>query len=107
LSATGRDDSADGSGWETVAPGEDRDRIATSGKIDGDVGKQSEQAPQISVPDFTGLTVAAVLRAAHRSGVELALNEGAAVTGVALHQEPKPGPADRGIVCRVVFGRRE
>jgi hypothetical protein len=50
--------------------------------------------------------VAAVLRAAQRSGVELALNEGVAVTGVALRQDPAPGPADAGVICRVAFGRR-
>jgi hypothetical protein len=46
-----------------------------------------------------------VLKAAHRSGVELALNEGAAITGVALRQDPAPGPAPPGVVCRVAFGR--
>ncbi|MBC8132546.1 MAG: hypothetical protein H7X95_06160, partial [Deltaproteobacteria bacterium] len=60
---------------------------------------------RITVPNFTGLTVAAVLRAAHRHGVELALNEGAAVTGVAVRQDPPPGPALAGVVCRVAFGR--
>ena len=42
-----------------------------------------------------------------RSGVELAFDdpEGHA-TGMAVRQRPAPGPAPRGVVCRVAFGRR-
>ncbi len=112
-------------GWETVATS---DGLATSHERDQGDGRDArpdvanadtdtdtdtasvtdtEVARTIVVPDFTGLTVAAVLRAAHRGGVELALNEGGAVTGVALHQDPPPGPAAAGVVCRVAFGRSQ
>jgi hypothetical protein len=104
-----------GVGWETVASSDREDLTASTEKrqdiaeTDTDnearTGVETEPSSRIVVPDFTGLTVAAVLRAAHRSGVELALNEGGQVTGVALHQDPKPGPAEPGIVCRVAFGR--
>ncbi|MEO5770146.1 MAG: penicillin-binding protein 2 [Polyangia bacterium] len=100
-------------GWETVATGDE------GGATEGDAAQETDTAAResggalaavepprgISVPDFRGLTVAAVLKAAHRSGVELALNEGSAVTGVALRQDPPPGPAAPGVVCRVAFGR--
>ncbi len=98
-------------GWRTVvSEGDDR---ASRGDdqpsgTDGAENNAASVTPRrVTVPDFTGLTVAAVLRAAHRNGVELALNEGGAITGVALRQEPAPGPAERGVVCHVVFGRRE
>jgi cell division protein FtsI (penicillin-binding protein 3) len=112
----GGDPSGGGPGWRTVAGGDlrdhdpDLDQHAQGGpEEDGADGTDGTDRSRqsIMVPDFTGLTVAAVLRAAHRSGVGLALNEGGAVTGVALGQQPAPGPAARGVVCRVVFGRPE
>jgi cell division protein FtsI (penicillin-binding protein 3) len=94
------DDLANGSGWRTV-DGDD----ALSDEADGSNEPGAEADRTITIPDFTGLTVAAVLRAAHRSGVELALDDGAAVSGVVLRQQPAPGPGPNGAVCRVVFGR--
>ena len=101
-------------GWETVTSSDQDQKSGVSEKagagVDGDVVEEEgdgEASPRITVPDFSGLTVAAVLRAAHRSGVELALDETGAVSGVAMHQEPAPGPAARGVVCRVAFGRPE
>jgi cell division protein FtsI (penicillin-binding protein 3) len=63
---------------------------------------------RVVVPDFVGLSLGQAIRAARKSGVELAFDdpEGRA-TGVALRQRPAPGPAPRGVVCRVAFGRRE
>ncbi|MES1171970.1 MAG: penicillin-binding protein 2 [Bacteroidota bacterium] len=105
----GTDEAQDGGrGWETVALGDGTDVDQTNADETGDGdGDDARRVPaaRITVPDFSGLTVAAALRAAHRSGVELALDDGAAVTGVALRQRPAPGPAERGVVCRVVFGR--
>ena len=52
------------------------------------------------------MSLGQAIHAAHKSGVELAFDdpEGRA-TGVALRQRPAPGPASRGVVCRVAFGR--
>jgi len=103
-------------GWETVATNDEAE-IASSGDVpddgnEGEIGDRDspgrsdgDASRLIVVPDFTGLTVAAVLRAAHRSGVDLALSEGGAVTGVALQQDPPAGPAAPGVICRVAFGR--
>jgi hypothetical protein len=62
---------------------------------------------RIDVPDFTGMSLGQAIHAAHKSGVELAFDdpEGRA-SGVALRQRPAPGPASRGVVCRVAFGRK-
>ncbi len=62
---------------------------------------------RIDVPDFTGMSLGQAIHAAHKTGVELAFDdpEGRA-TGVALRQRPAPGPASRGVVCRVAFGRK-
>ena len=112
-SALGGDASLDGSrAWETVVGADDR--VAGTGGaaagLDLDVSGEGETIDEgrdlVKVPDFSGLTIAAVLRTAHRSGVDLAL-DGAAVSGVALRQDPAPGPAAPGVVCRVVFGRPE
>ena len=108
-SAIGGDGFSDGGhGWETVAGADGADAIAGTGAADSDETGEAEgldeTREQIKVPDFNGLTVAAVLRAAHRSGIELAL-DGGAVSGVVLRQDPAPGTAGRGVVCRVVFGR--
>ena len=54
------------------------------------------------------MTIAEAIRAAHRSGVELAFDEShGAASGVAIQQRPAPGPVPRGTLCRVAFGRRE
>jgi cell division protein FtsI (penicillin-binding protein 3) len=64
-------------------------------------------APAI-VPNFSGMTLAEAIRAARHSGVELAFDEVAGgPTGVAVRQQPAPGPSARGVLCRVAFGRRE
>jgi hypothetical protein len=54
------------------------------------------------------MSLGQAIHAARGSGIELAFDdpEGRA-TGVALRQRPAPGPAPRGVVCRVAFGRRE
>jgi hypothetical protein len=71
-------------------------------------GRGAEAAvDRIDVPDFTGMSLGQAIHAAHKTGVELAFDdpEGRA-TGVALRQRPAPGPASRGVVCRVAFGRK-
>jgi hypothetical protein len=71
-------------------------------------GRTAEtQIERIDVPDFTGMSLGQAVHAARRNGVELAFDdpEGRA-TGVALRQRPAPGPAPRGVVCRVAFGRK-
>jgi cell division protein FtsI (penicillin-binding protein 3) len=81
----------------------------------GDPSERSERRPpetateraSIVVPDFAGMSVAAVIRTARDAGVELALDEGGPVTGVARGQRPGPGPAPRGTRCQVSFGRPE
>jgi cell division protein FtsI (penicillin-binding protein 3) len=62
---------------------------------------------RIDVPDFAGMSLGQAIHAARKSGVELAFDdpEGRA-TGVALRQRPAAGPAPRGVVCRVAFGRK-
>jgi cell division protein FtsI (penicillin-binding protein 3) len=61
----------------------------------------------IAIPDFAGMSMGQAIRAARRSGVELAFDDPAGrATGVALRQRPAPGPAPRGVVCRVAFGRQ-
>jgi membrane peptidoglycan carboxypeptidase len=79
-------------------------------EIAGAEGGRPERAPaeRVVVPDFVGLSLGQAIHAARKSGVELAFDdpEGRA-TGVAIRQRPAPGPAPRGVVCRVAFGRRE
>jgi cell division protein FtsI (penicillin-binding protein 3) len=58
----------------------------------------------VTVPDFRGLSVAAVLRAARQSGVALMFDDPQSVTGVAVAQSPGPGKAPPGASCRVAFG---
>jgi membrane peptidoglycan carboxypeptidase len=79
-------------------------------EVAGAEGGRAERpaAERVVVPDFVGLSLGQAIRAARKSGVELAFDdpEGRA-TGVALRQRPAPGPAPRGVVCRVAFGRKE
>ena len=79
-------------------------------EVAGAEGGRAEraQAERVIVPDFVGLSLGQAIHAARKSGVELAFDdpEGRA-TGVALRQRPAPGPAPRGVVCRVAFGRKE
>jgi cell division protein FtsI (penicillin-binding protein 3) len=65
-------------------------------------------AAKVSLPNFAGMTIAEAIRAAHRSGVELAFDERrGAASGIAIQQRPGPGLVPRGTLCRVAFGRRE
>jgi cell division protein FtsI (penicillin-binding protein 3) len=79
-------------------------------EVAGAEGGRAERsaAERVIVPDFVGLSLGQAIHAARKSGVELAFDdpEGRA-TGVALRQRPAPGPAPRGVVCRVAFGRKE
>ena len=82
---------------DSIAPDED-DGTATDA-----VGKDGERTGKILVPDFRGLTVAAVLKTARRNGIALAFDDRQTVSGVAVAQQPEPGLAQRGAVCRVAF----
>jgi membrane peptidoglycan carboxypeptidase len=65
-------------------------------------------AGRVVVPSFAGMSMSEAIRAARRSGVELAFDESAGTaSGVAIRQRPAPGPVPRGTLCRVAFGRRE
>ena len=86
---------------------------ALSEKWDEVAGTEGGRTPgqpieRVVVPDFAGMTLGQAIHAARKSGVELAFDdpEGRA-TGVALRQHPAAGPAPRGVVCRVAFGRPE
>jgi len=79
-------------------------------EVAGTEGAPADGAPasKVLVPSFAGMSMAEAIRAARRSGVELALDESAGgATGVAIRQRPAPGPVPRGTLCRVAFGRRE
>jgi cell division protein FtsI (penicillin-binding protein 3) len=79
-------------------------------EVAGAEGGRAERAPveRVMVPDFVGLSLGQAIHAARKSGVELAFDDPAGrATGVALRQRPAPGPAPRGVVCRVAFGRQE
>ena len=61
-----------------------------------------------AIPNFAGMTVGEAIRAAHKSGVELAFDDATGTaSGVVLGQNPGPGPSSRGALCRVALGRRE
>jgi cell division protein FtsI (penicillin-binding protein 3) len=71
-------------------------------------GRPAGAVAPIVVPDFGGMSLGQAIHAARRSGVELAFDDTTgAATGVALRQKPGPGPAPRGVLCRLTFGRRE
>jgi membrane peptidoglycan carboxypeptidase len=81
--------------WDEVAGAE-------GGPADG------ASAAKVSLPNFAGMTIAEAIRAAHRSGVELAFDETrGAASGIAIQQRPGPGLVPPGTLCRVAFGRRE
>jgi cell division protein FtsI (penicillin-binding protein 3) len=77
-------------------------------EVAGAEGGRSAEAPvAIQVPDFTGMSLGQAIHAARRSGVELAFDDPQGqATGTAVRQRPAPGPAPRGVICRVAFGRR-
>ena len=90
------DDPALAEKWDEVAGAEGGRRGA------------ARAAERVVVPDFVGLSLGQAIHAARKSGVELAFDDPAGrATGVALRQRPAPGPAPRGVVCRVAFGRKE
>jgi cell division protein FtsI (penicillin-binding protein 3) len=63
-------------------------------------GEGAEAAEElVSVPSFVGMSMGQAIRAARQAGVELA-PEG---SGVAVAQNPAPGPVPRGALCRVSF----
>ena len=79
-------------------------------EVAGAEGSPADGAPaaKVNLPDFAGMTIAEAIRAAHRSGVELAFDEShGAASGTAIQQRPAPGLVPRGTLCRVAFGRRE
>jgi membrane peptidoglycan carboxypeptidase len=77
-------------------------------EVAGAEGGRGADAPAaVQVPNFTGMSLAQAIHAARRSGVEIAFDDPQGqATGVAVRQRPAPGPAARGVVCRVAFGRR-
>ncbi|HXJ23306.1 MAG TPA: penicillin-binding transpeptidase domain-containing protein [Polyangia bacterium] len=78
-------------------------------EVAGAEGGRGGEAPDaVQVPDFTGMSLGQAIHAAHRSGVELAFDDpDGRATGTALRQRPAPGPAPRGVVCRVAFGSKD
>jgi len=79
-------------------------------EVAGTEGGRAERAAaeRVVVPDFVGLSLGQAIHAAHKSGVELAFDDpDGRAPGVAIRQRPAPGPAPRGVVCRVAFGRKE
>ncbi|HEX4508710.1 MAG TPA: hypothetical protein VH328_01465, partial [Burkholderiaceae bacterium] len=97
------DNGVDASSAATSAP----DSIVAAAPDGEDEQADDGSSAQITVPNFRGLTIAAALRVARQSGVQLAFDEARAPMGIALAQAPAPGPAQRGVVCRVSFGRPE
>ncbi len=88
--------------------GEDPALAGAWNEVAGPEGRGGDEIPEsVTVPNFAGMSLGQAIHAAHKSGVELAFDdpEGRA-TGVALGQRPAPGPAPRGVICRVAFGRR-
>jgi cell division protein FtsI (penicillin-binding protein 3) len=82
---------------------------AVAGAEGGEGGK--DDAPTVAataIPNFAGMTVGQAIRAARKSGVELAFDDATGrASGVVLAQQPAPGPSSRGALCRVALGRRE
>jgi cell division protein FtsI (penicillin-binding protein 3) len=74
---------------------------------EGGKGEAPAPAPT-AIPNFAGMTVGEAIRAARKSGVELAFDDATGTaSGVVLEQKPAPGPSSRGALCRVALGRRE
>jgi cell division protein FtsI (penicillin-binding protein 3) len=89
------DDPALAEQWNAVAGAE------------GGRGDSPAPAPA-AIPSFAGMTIGEAIRAAHKSGVELAFDDATGTaSGVVLAQSPAPGPSTRGALCRVTLGRRE
>jgi cell division protein FtsI (penicillin-binding protein 3) len=95
------DDPALAEAWDEIAGAE-------AGRAERRAAAASAASERLVVPDFVGMSLGQAIRAARKSGVELAFDDpDGRATGVALRQRPAPGPAPRGVVCRVAFGRRE
>ena len=95
------DDPALAEAWDEIAGAE-------AGRGERRAAAAAAAAERLVVPDFVGMSLGQAIRAARKSGVELAFDDpDGRATGVALRQRPAPGPAPRGVVCRVAFGRRE
>jgi stage V sporulation protein D (sporulation-specific penicillin-binding protein) len=81
---------------------EDESEIA-SGEDEAGPALDGQPAPErkldAAIPDFVGMTLGQAVRAARRAGVEL-VPDG---SGIAATQIPAPGPAVRGVPCRVSF----
>ena len=69
--------------------------------VDDDGSASPTGGGLVALPDFTGLSMGAAIRAARKAGVEL-IPSG---SGVAFSQSPKPGAVAAGAVCRVSFRR--
>jgi cell division protein FtsI (penicillin-binding protein 3) len=73
-----------------------------------EAGRGAPPVAPTAIPNFAGMTVGEAIRAAHKSGVELAFDDASGTaSGVVLAQNPAPGPSSRGALCRVALGRRE
>jgi cell division protein FtsI (penicillin-binding protein 3) len=87
------DDPAQAEQWNAVAGAEG--------------GRDAPAIVPTSMPSFAGMTMGEAIRAARKSGVELAFDDATGMaTGVVLAQQPAPGPSTRGALCRVALGRR-
>jgi cell division protein FtsI (penicillin-binding protein 3) len=114
LAAADADDGAGESPPTELPPdddalGEDPGLAETWNQVAGsEGGVEAPPVERVVVPDFSGLSLGQAIRAARKSGVELAFEDSdGRASGVALRQRPAPGPAPRGVICRVVFGRRQ
>ncbi len=95
---------------DSDGPGDDPALAEQWNAVAGAEGGKDD-APAVAptaIPNFAGMTVGQAIRAAHKSGVELAFDDATGrASGVVLAQQPAPGPSSRGALCRVALGRRE
>jgi hypothetical protein len=91
-------------------PADDPAQAEQWNAVAGAEGGHASDAPAVvptAMPSFAGMTMGEAIRAAHKSGVELAFDDATGMaTGVVLAQQPPPGPSTRGALCRVALGRR-
>jgi cell division protein FtsI (penicillin-binding protein 3) len=95
---------------DAEGPGDDPTLAEQWNAVAGEEGGHGDApAPAATaIPNFAGMTVGEAIRAAHKSGVELAFDDATGTaSGVVLAQLPGPGPSSRGALCRVALGRRE
>lgn len=87
------DDPAQAEQWNAVAGSES--------------GHAAPAVVPTAMPSFAGMTIGEAIRAARKSGVELAFDDASGTaSGIVLAQQPPPGPSTRGALCRVALGRR-